>query len=214
MKKLAIIAILAITFASCNNKKNADMEMTTTSDSTMEHHDGDMHHHDDAEEANAPAATGSEVPAASSDTKQSDPALSQVYNSYFSLKDALAKDDGKGAQSAAITLYDNIKKANTDGLTAEQATVWTKYKNKLIFDAEHIKGVDENDHQREHFTSLSKNMHEVIKVIKNNKTVYYQNCPMYNKGKGGNWLSLDSKIRNPYMGKDMTTCGSTTETIK
>ena len=53
-----------------------------------------------------------------------------------------------------------------------------------------------------------------MKAIKNNKPVYYQNCPMYNDGKGANWLSLENKISNPYLGKSMPTCGKTLETIK
>lgn len=140
--------------------------------------------------------------------------LSDVYSSYFDLKNALTKDDGKAAQSAANNLYDNISQINAATLSPEENAIWTKYKKKLSFDAEHIKGVDVNEHQREHFISLSKNMHEVMKVIKNDKTVYYQHCPMANDGKGANWLSLDSKISNPYFGKSMPNCGTTLETLK
>ena len=146
--------------------------------------------------------------------KQTTNPLAAVYTDYFNLKNALAKDDGKTAQTTAQALYDDIAKVPMDKLSADQHEVWMKYEKKLSFDAEHIKGVDENKHQREHFVSLSKNMHEVMKVIKGDKVVYYQHCPMYNKGKGANWLSLESKISNPYYGKSMSSCGSTAETIK
>ncbi len=151
---------------------------------------------------------------AKTETKQTANPLATVYSDYFNLKNALAKDDGKTAQTAAQALYDDIAKVALDKLSADQHEVWMKYEKKLSFDAEHIKGIDENKHQREHFVSLSKNMHEVMKVIKGDKVVYYQHCPMYNKGKGANWLSLESKISNPYYGKSMPTCGSTAETIK
>ena len=140
--------------------------------------------------------------------------LSAVYASYFNLKNELAKDDGKAAQTAAKSLFDDIANVPMDKLGTEQHAVWMKYQKKLSFDAEHIKSVDENGHQREHFVSLSKNMHEVMKVIKTDQPVYYQNCPMYDNGKGANWLSLDSKISNPYYGKAMPTCGKTLETIQ
>jgi hypothetical protein len=37
---------------------------------------------------------------------------------------------------------------------------------------------------------------------------------MYNDGKGANWLSKESTIKNPYYGSQMLTCGKTVETIK
>ena len=46
--------------------------------------------------------------------------------------------------------------------------------------------------------SLSKNMYELIKVVKPAETVYYQFCPMANDGKGANWLSKESGVKNPY----------------
>ena len=62
--------------------------------------------------------------------------------------------------------------------------------------------------------ALSKNIYELIKVSKSAGTVYYQFCPMANDGKGANWLSKESAIKNPYYGSQMLTCGKTVETIK
>jgi len=140
--------------------------------------------------------------------------LSTVYDSYFNLKTALAKDDGKGAQSAAKSLFDGIANVPMDKLTLDQHSIWMKFQTKLSADAARIKGLDETVKQRKYFVALSENMHEVMQVIKTDQPVYYQNCPMYDGGKGANWLSLDSKINNPYYGKAMQTCGKTVETIK
>ncbi len=166
------------------------------------------------EASTGPASTPMSSVATSTDTKASKSPLSSVYDAYFSLKNALAKDDGKSAEEAAKTLFDEISAVQMDKLDPVQHAVWMKLQKKLSFDAEHIKSVDETKHQREHFVSLSKNMHEVMTLIKNDVPVYYQNCPMYNGGKGANWLSLDSKISNPYLGKSMPTCGKTVETIQ
>ncbi|MFY7963827.1 MAG: mercury transporter, partial [Chitinophagaceae bacterium] len=68
--------------------------------------------------------------------------------------------------------------------------------------------------QRDHFTSLSKNMYELLKAAKANTTVYYQYCPMFNNGKGANWLSKEATIKNPYYGSMMLSCGKVQETIK
>jgi len=139
--------------------------------------------------------------------------LAAVYTAYFDLKDALTKDNGASAAAKANELYKAIGDVQMEKLTATQHTVWMKYEKKISYDAEHIKGVTETGHQREHFITLSKNMYEVIKVIKTNGTVYYDYCPMANNGKGANWLSLEKPIINPYFGKQMLTCGNVQETI-
>ncbi len=140
--------------------------------------------------------------------------LSEVYAAYFKLKDALAKDNGILANTSANALYKAIEDVKMDSLAGVEHAIWMKYEKALSYDAEHIKGVTELEHQREHFTSLSKNMYEVMKVINLNSPVYYDFCPMANNGKGANWLSLEKPISNPFMGKAMPTCGKIQETIK
>ena len=140
--------------------------------------------------------------------------LLEVYSAYFGLKDALIANDGVTASNKAKELFKAIDKVPMDKMAAEQHTVWMKYMTKLSYDAEHIKGVTETEHQREHFSSLSKNMFEVMKVIKPSYPVYYDHCPMYNDGKGGDWISKESAIKNPFYGSQMLSCGKTVETIK
>lgn len=148
------------------------------------------------------------------ETKPVENPLAQVYAAYFSLKDALTKDDGSSAASSAKELFKAIDNVKMDKLKTDEHAVWMKYMEKLSYDAEHIKSTTETEHQREHFESLSKNMHEVIKVIKPDYTVYYDHCPMYNDGKGANWLSKESAIKNPFYGSQMLGCGKTVEKIK
>lgn len=150
-------------------------------------------------------------------TEQTAPAVNQltdVYAAYFGLKDALTKDDGTTAAAKAKELYKAIDAVKMEKLKTDEHTVWMKYMDKLSYDAEHIKGVTENEHQREHFASLSKNIHEVMKAIKPDYTVYFDHCPMYNNGKGADWLSKESAIKNPFFGSQMIGCGSVKETIK
>ncbi len=159
--------------------------------------------------------TTEQTPATS--TEQTAPAvnpLADVYTAYFSLKDALTKDDGNTAAAKAKELYKAIDAVKMEKLKTDEHTVWMKYMEKLSYDAEHIKGVTETEHQREHFASLSKNMHQLMKAIKPDYTVYFDHCPMYNDGKGADWLSKESIIKNPFYGSQMLTCGSVKETIK
>lgn len=140
--------------------------------------------------------------------------LKVVFESYFTLKDALVKTDGNIASTKAKDLQTAINAVKMDKLPMDVHTVWMKVLNDLKEDAEHINGTKDISHQRDHFMSLSKNMYELIKIAKPAETVYYQFCPMANDGKGANWLSKESGIKNPYYGSQMLTCGKTIETIK
>lgn len=57
-------------------------------------------------------------------------------------------------------------------------------------------------------------MFDLLKVSKQETTIYYQFCPMANDGKGANWLSKENVIKNPYYGSEMLHCGKTVEIIK
>lgn len=146
-------------------------------------------------------------------TSQDKNQLKAVYEGYFSLKDALVKSDGSAASAKAKDLLAAISAVKMETLKPEEHTVWMKVKEDVTTDAEHITETKEVSHQRDHFTTLSKNVYQLIKVSKNGTPVYYQHCPMYNDGKGGDWLSKESAIKNPYYGSQMLSCGKTVETI-
>ena len=145
---------------------------------------------------------------------QSNTNIKKVLDAYIQLKDALVKSDGTNSSSASKTLLTAIQEVNMSELNTETHTQWMKVVNDLKEDAEHISETKEITHQRDHFMSLSKNLYAVIKVSKSETPIYYQFCPMANKGKGANWLSLENKIKNPYYGNQMLTCGKVVETIQ
>ncbi len=149
-----------------------------------------------------------------SNTIQAPNQLAAVFDSYFTLKDALVKTDGAQASVKAKELKTAIDAVKMDKLTADVHTIWMKLVNGLTEDAEHINETKDIAHQRDHFMHLSKNMYELIKVAKTTDPVYYQFCPMANNGKGANWLSREPGVKNPYYGSQMLTCGKTVETIK
>ena len=145
---------------------------------------------------------------------QSNTNIKKVLDAYIQLKDALVKSDGASSSSASKTLLTSIQEVNMNELNTETHTQWMKVVNALKEDAEHISETKEIVGQRDYFMSLSKNLYAVIKVSKSETPIYYQFCPMANKGKGANWLSLENKIKNPYYGNQMLTCGKVVETIQ
>ena len=140
--------------------------------------------------------------------------LKAVYDNYFSLKDALVKTDGAMASTKGADLLTALNMVEMGKLNTEEHTVWMQVEKALKTDAQHIKENKDTEQQRESFISVSKNMYQLIKAAKLAETVYYQFCPMANDGKGANWLSKESAIKNPYYGSQMLTCGKIIETIK
>lgn len=147
-------------------------------------------------------------------TSQKENQLKSVFDSYFLIKDALIASSGDNTALASKELVTAINNVKMDKLDMEVHMVWMKVLNTIKEDAEHIADTKDVKHQRDHFTTLSKDIYTLIKVSKYETAVYYQFCPMYNDGKGANWLSKENAVKNPYYGSMMLSCGKTVETIK
>jgi len=127
--------------------------------------------------------------------------IESVLPPYFKLKDALIAGNAKGVPATATELSKQL-----GGLSAPEA------KQAATHAAAVAKATTLED-QRVRFAVLSESLYRLTKAKAPSSTVYYQHCPMYNKGKGANWLSKEKAIRNPYYGDQMLTCGSVVETL-
>lgn len=137
--------------------------------------------------------------------------VNAVVKSYLDIKNALAADNSKAANDAAKQFTAALKEIQPDQMDTKQKDTWQKYGEKLRYDGEHISESTEIAHQREHFGSLSANLYAVLRTFKDNDApLYQQYCPMEKK----TWLSEQSAIKNPYLGKKMPDCGVTKETLK
>jgi len=140
--------------------------------------------------------------------------LKVVFDNYFLVKDALITSNGISTASASKELVTAINNVKMDKLDMDVHMVWMKVVNTIQKDAENIANTKDVKIQRDHFTTLSKDIYTLIKVSKYETPVYYQFCPMFNDGKGANWLSKENAVKNPYYGSMMLNCGKTVETIK
>jgi len=145
---------------------------------------------------------------------QVDTPLKVVFDTYFLLKDALVKTDGKAASIIAKDVMTASSAVKMDELAMDVHMVWMKEMKGLIAGATEIAATQDIKKQREFFIPFSKSMYELIKVAKYETPVYLQFCPMANGGKGANWLSKENAVKNPYYGSQMMTCGKTVETIQ
>lgn len=139
----------------------------------------------------------------------------RIVTEYLSLKNALTKDDDKTAAQTGKSLVEAISAVDKASLSTEQSKVFTDIADDAKEHAEHIGANAGNiKHQREHFETLSQEIYDLVKSGGSpSQKLYYDNCPMYNNGKGGNWLSETKEIQNPYLGKGMPTCGSIKEEL-
>ena len=140
--------------------------------------------------------------------------LSPVFQNYFDLKNALVSTDSDAASKNAATLLSSINDVKMDKLEMDVHMIWMKVIKDLKSDATMISQTKDIAKQRASFIMLSQNMYEMMKISKTETPIYYQHCPMANNGKGANWLSTESAVKNPYYGSQMLSCGKTVETIK
>ena len=193
IQSIAIIALIALSFAACNNGSNA----TTTAKK--------------ADETTKPQA---ETPIKATDAP-SPVSITEIVKGYLAVKNALTADKTKEAATAATALEATIKSFNKTALTAEQKKVFEDVEDDAREHAEHISSNGGNiEHQREHFDTLSKDIYALSKAFGAGQPLYQDFCPMYNDKKGATWLSETEDIKNPYYGKKMLTCGSMKEELK
>ncbi|MVN90633.1 DUF3347 domain-containing protein [Mucilaginibacter aquatilis] len=167
-----------------------------------------------------PAASGNKTTAdvhanhnAGSNTAQQKGQLQGLFDNYFALKDALVSTDAVSAAQKATAMSASIKAVDMSKLSAKEHEVWMKTMKNIAAGAEAISASKNIAKQRSAFINLSDNIYELVKATENNQALYYQHCPMFNSGKGANWLSKEEEIKNPYYGSQMLNCGSVKETI-
>ena len=141
--------------------------------------------------------------------------VQEVINAYLQLKNALATDNRNDAANAGKQISEAMQKVDEAAFNTDQKRVYDEVKDDIKEHAEHINSNSGKiAHQREHFEMLSKDMYDLVKAVKPSQTLFQDHCPMYNEGKGANWLSEVKEIKNPYLGKKMPDCGTITEEIK
>lgn len=186
MKRNILMLAAALFFISCSNSKKEEAE-------------------------NKPKENPAPVVAATGNPAD------EVIGEYMLLKDALVKEDLAQVNDAA----QKISGATEPG-------------------SEKIKSIP--DSLRSGYNSISSEIHSRIKALASapdlkvkrtifkdmtssfrrlaenhgskNMVIYQQYCPMAFDNTGANWLSMETKIRNPYLPKTMLKCGKVEDTVK
>ena len=105
------------------------------------------------------------------ETKQEVNQLKTIFESYFALKDALVKSDGKLVSTLAKDVLANINSVKMEKLSSEEHTVWMKVMSSLKSNTEKIAATTIIEKQRVVFMDLSANFYALLKVSKQDYSI-------------------------------------------
>ena len=105
-------------------------------------------------------------------------------------------------------MFTSLKEFDASGFNEEDKKFYDDIADDAKEHAEHIgDNIGNIGHQREHFETISKDMHDLAYKFGAGEKLYVTFCPMYNNNKGATWISETKEISNPYFGSKMKTCG-------
>lgn len=141
--------------------------------------------------------------------------LANVFNSYVDLKDALVASNAESAQAGAKETDEALANVDMKLLTGAAHNDWMTYLAPMQTALKEIQSASDIEVQRQAFSDLSNNLYKSVKAFGlGGKEAFYEYCPMAFNDEGAYWLSDQEKIRNPYFGDKMLTCGMVKEKLK
>lgn len=134
--------------------------------------------------------------------------FSRFYEAYFSLKDALINGNPTLVAGAAKELHASAAELEGKQNVPIVKLVWIPYSSKILEISSFIQTTKQIESQRMKFKELTSSVANILEKATPNYPVYLDHCPMFDNGKGADWLSKEKEIRNPYYGNMMMNCGS------
>lgn len=140
--------------------------------------------------------------------------LSVVVNTYLKLKDALVASKNTEAKKYAEQMKNQMTKVDMKLLKGKAHMYWMEKSEEMNRAIQLIVSGKTIDLQRASFDELSIELISSAKAFGlTEENLYIQYCPMADNSTGAYWLSKQSKIRNPYFGDQMLTCGEVKDSI-
>lgn len=141
--------------------------------------------------------------------------LTAVFSAYLELKESFIESDVNQISSAAAATEEALEDVDMKLVTGAAHHDWMTYLTPMQNALREIQATDELDAKRKSFRTLSDNLYKSVKAYGlDNKEAFYQYCPMAFDNEGAYWLSGEEKVRNPYFGDKMLTCGEVTEKLR
>ena len=135
-------------------------------------------------------------------TKTFDAGMQPIFEQYLQMQSLLASDDMQGIRESATRIGNLAKKLDASSVSGEHAGHYKNVPSNLAKHASAIENFTDLKAVRKNFKELSKPMAMWAGMSKP-KGVDVVYCPMAK----ASWLQKKGKIRNPYYGQTMLSCG-------
>ena len=154
-------------------------------------------------------------PERSDENSEAREALAPVYNAYFDIQMALAKDDLDGAKKAGANLSTATANVDMSVFSRSGHGRWMELSKKMIMQAGRISNAKDITLARDGFFYLSEATIELHGSFRHTgkKNYYLTHCPMARDGDGAYWLQTEDIVWNSFYGASMLRCGSIKETL-
>ncbi len=140
--------------------------------------------------------------------------LLAISEAYLNMKEAFVATDASSVHTTAKKVQKALSKADMSLLEGDAHLYWMEQLNALNAHSKQMGELKDIEALRTQFAFFSEALIRSVKVfgLPEGK-LYVEHCPMAMENKGADWLSREEKIRNPYFGDKMISCGSVEDTI-
>lgn len=203
MKSISVLLLSAVVFvfAQCGGSKKEEVA---------------DHEHDHAKQEEQ-ASTDDEIAASPQFTVDAifQKQLLGVFTAYVALKEAFVASDPAKVKTEASATLKSLASVDMKLLTGAAHNDWMTYLSGLEGSLKKIEASADIEEQRKLFVDVTDGLYKSIKAFGlGGATAYYEFCPMAFDNQGAYWLSNEEKIRNPYFGDKMLTCGNVQEKLQ
>ena len=134
--------------------------------------------------------------------------LSVLAKSYISVKDAFVETDANKTTQLIEDFLVKLEGVDMKLLQGEAHVFWMKQYNSMLTHGRKIQVLQDIEKQRSQFSFVSDALITAIHAFgTKGDALYVQHCPMAFDNEGGDWLSDEKQINNPYFGDKMLRCG-------
>jgi len=134
--------------------------------------------------------------------------LNVLAKSYISVKDALVETDANKTIKLIEDFLAKLEQVDMKLLKGEAHVFWMEQYNIMLTHGRKILIMEDIEKQRAQFSFVSDALITSINAFgTKGSMLYVQHCPMAFDNEGGDWLSDEENIRNPYYGDKMLKCG-------
>jgi hypothetical protein len=156
----------------------------------------------------AGCSSGSSTAVAEAQAEPASTPAQKLIVAYLTVQQKLAADDAKGARAGFTQLRAAAE--------AKDLTAPPELRQQLLAAATVGAAAKDIDAERAAFIKASDALLVWLQKEGNSlgKSVRVAHCPMAADGKGARWVQLEPKLKNPYYGSEMLTCGSLETEVK